>query len=271
MSYTIFYKSMFTKLSDGRFIPMIELGDNNVFVTKYDSRGRKHEMRSREWWNFRIENDALFVDEKTMLNLLDNWNERVEEKRKARTNGDEEMSFGWFEGVAVYGKETYGTTYRDVLNLFKRGIKLAVPFEYAVKILNLSLMYYPEKGGYCGAEVVNFSTEDEMLEKVKEIEDEGYKPYFYYRGFQLENYYKLKSVERKFIKNNKGNENFIIEVTEYDLSKKYVKVEDGCFAKTDDADEAFIFKTDKVGNNNIGNILHYLFDGYMELNTINKN
>ena len=41
MSYTIMYRSMFVKLSDGRFIPMVEMGDNNV----RDWNGR----RSRLW------------------------------------------------------------------------------------------------------------------------------------------------------------------------------------------------------------------------------
>ena len=29
MSYSILYRSMFVKMSDGRFIPMMEMGDNN--------------------------------------------------------------------------------------------------------------------------------------------------------------------------------------------------------------------------------------------------
>ena len=51
MSYSILYRSMFVELSDGRFIPMMEMGDNNVWDCNY---GRGRDRRSRSWSNINL-------------------------------------------------------------------------------------------------------------------------------------------------------------------------------------------------------------------------
>ena len=44
MSYTILYRSLFVKLRSGKYLPIVESGDNNVY--EYNNR-----RRARSWQN----------------------------------------------------------------------------------------------------------------------------------------------------------------------------------------------------------------------------
>ncbi len=58
MSYSIFYRAMFLKMSDGTFIPMIESGDNNVWEVERNRRAR--EWTACRWLHESDEQRRLF-------------------------------------------------------------------------------------------------------------------------------------------------------------------------------------------------------------------
>ena len=82
MSYSILYRSMFVKLSDGRFIPMMEMGDNNVWDCNY---GRGRGRRSRSWSNINLNRGQKFFTEDEIKKFLEEWNNDFEAKRVEHT------------------------------------------------------------------------------------------------------------------------------------------------------------------------------------------
>ena len=68
MSYSILYRSMFVKMSDGRFIPMMEMGHNNVWECNY---GRGRNRRARSWSNIRLNKKQKFFTEEEIGRLHD--------------------------------------------------------------------------------------------------------------------------------------------------------------------------------------------------------
>ena len=87
MSYSILYRSMFIKMSDGRFIPMMEMGDNNVWECNY---GRGRNRRARSWSNIRLNKKQKFFTEEEIRNFLEGWNNEFEDKRQKDLNSDDE-------------------------------------------------------------------------------------------------------------------------------------------------------------------------------------
>ena len=87
MSYTILYRSMFVKLSNGKYIPMMEMGDNNVYEPSY---GKGKAKRVRDWSNVNLCKGKKFFDEFELFNSLNIWNKNVEEKRTEYRNSDDD-------------------------------------------------------------------------------------------------------------------------------------------------------------------------------------
>ena len=73
MSYSILYRSMFVKMSNGKYIPMMEMGDNNVWDCSY---GRGCAKRSRSWCNINIVSGKIFYSHEDLMfddpNYLEN-------------------------------------------------------------------------------------------------------------------------------------------------------------------------------------------------------
>ena len=89
MSYSILYRSMFIKMSDGRFIPMMEMGDNNVWECNY---GHGRNRRVRSWSNIRLNKKQKFFTEEEIRNFLEGWNNEFEDKRQKDLNSDDEWN-----------------------------------------------------------------------------------------------------------------------------------------------------------------------------------
>ena len=148
MAYSILYRSMFVKMSDGRFIPMMEMGDNNVWECNYGC-GRNRRVRS--WSNIRLNNEQKFFTEEEIRNFLEGWNNEFEAKRQKDLNSEEEWArnraenanFGYYEAISVYGKgSTNVTTFNDVRNIVLGGIKNCISLQDAVEKCNLKITYW---------------------------------------------------------------------------------------------------------------------------------
>ncbi len=130
MSYTILYSRLFVKMSDGRLLPLVKAGDNNV----YDVNPRTgREVRSREWetWNI-CRNKALPActadDIAAYLDRLADY-----AGRHAHDGMSPTANFGWYVGLAIEGRGTTGTTLTAVKNFFTQGVKRTIPFDEFVR------------------------------------------------------------------------------------------------------------------------------------------
>lgn len=153
MSYTILYRSMFAKVGDNQFIPMIELGANNV----YGTNGR----RCRHWQNWTAKGyDGKII--LTMEEILNGVRKCVEKtmdeyvNRRANeydpidnpywTFDDVYKNYGYLSAVSVAGKGTHKTTARMVENFIKRGFEQCVDMRNIGYIGNfpLHICFYDE-------------------------------------------------------------------------------------------------------------------------------
>ena len=140
MSYTIMYRSMFVKLNDGRFIPMVEMGDNNV----YDWNGR----RSRSWQQWVIRKSfktfPAYTKDEIMAEverIINNEKTRVgqpyadyEHKEGVYTVQEIEKHWGYYSGIAISGRHCNTTTAQQFRNFFLKGFEQAVTFDEDVTI-----------------------------------------------------------------------------------------------------------------------------------------
>ena len=132
MSYSIFYRAMHVKTSRG-ILPMVEIGDNNVYEF---CSGR----RARSWYNLHVDNKVLFKDWEAINAAIETWNESYHKQQEEHRNSDKdwkretaENNFGYFQSLAVYGKSTWKTTFNDVRNLIKSGIKYMLTIDEAIE------------------------------------------------------------------------------------------------------------------------------------------
>lgn len=138
MSYTILYRSMFVKMSDGRYIPLVEIGDNNV----YDISWNGHQRRSRDWqqWVIGKQHDKLAFTKSEIMNeverVINIEKERVgkpyadyEHKDGVYTEQEIEKHWGYYSGIAIEGQHCNNTSAQQVRNFFLRGFEQAVTFD----------------------------------------------------------------------------------------------------------------------------------------------
>ena len=183
MSYTILYRSMFVKLSNGKYIPLVEIGDNNV----YDCSGR----RSRSWqqWIVGGQHKCLAFTRNEIMNEV----ESVIDEQKARyankpipeyehkegiyTEQDIEKRFGYFSGIAISGRHCNDTTAQQFRNFFLKGFDQAVTF--AEESLELDLHWCPEYPNYKHRYV---KSEQELTEAWEELQSSKCDIWISYRG-----------------------------------------------------------------------------------------
>ena len=174
MSYSIFYRSMFVRLSDGRYIPMIESGDNNVWEAN-----RKRRARSWHQAAFIGKKQYAFTKEEILEGVEDFIN-RVKSEYVGKikpdyrggdgvityTDKEIEQSFGNYDTLSIYGKNCFTTTAQHVRNFFKKGIERAISFNDTGLRVYWRVKYpdydyrYPK-------------TEDELFAAIKEGENAG--------------------------------------------------------------------------------------------------
>lgn len=138
MSYTILYRSMFVQMSDGRYIPLVEMGDNNV----YDISWNGHQRRSRSWqqWVINQQYDKLAFTRSEIMNeverVINIEKEHVgkpyadyEHKEGVYTEQEIEKNWGYYSGIAIEGKHCNNTSAQQVRNFFLKGFDQAISFD----------------------------------------------------------------------------------------------------------------------------------------------
>ncbi len=133
MSYSILYRHLFVRLSDGTFIPIIESGDNNVWES---NTRRAREWGSCRWVHENEEQRKRFslTGEEILDTIRNEINTQVENNLKR--NDHEGTSYtreeilnnlSYYNAIVISGHRT--TTAMQFLNFFKAGIKNAIPLD----------------------------------------------------------------------------------------------------------------------------------------------
>jgi hypothetical protein len=273
MSYSILYRSMFVKLSDGRFIPMMEMGDNNVWDCNY---GRGRGRRSRSWSNINLNRGQKFFTESEIKKFLEEWNNDFEAKRQKDLQSDEEWlqesaknaNFGFYEAISVYGKGgTNGTAFKDVKNIVLSGVKNCISVEEAIKKCGLKITYWKKEEGDIALtcwKSEHFETEEEMFKVINEKfgGDEKNFYFVYNENYLTSRVYKMKKAIKNFA-NGKGKnvKPFMLTCGKRGVDKKYyVRLDKVGFSLTEDWKEATLLRKYESGGISLTDILYSQFD-----------
>ena len=270
MSYSIFYKSMFVRTKRG-IIPMIEMGDNNV----WDCDGHR---RSRTWEGIQLTGRKKFYTHDGIFNAIEKWNTSYKEKLARDLASDDEWrnsggSFGFYEALAVYGKHTTGTTFSDVKSMFTAGERLMVSIDDARSNLGLYITHYVKNEGdeWSHSERISFSSEDEMYDIIdNKLGGEETEFWFHFNDYSANNRYDYQKAVSCLLSNKTGRKprwkswsdrEFILIFTlrEDDSIKKYVTIKDSVLTLTDDIKESHVFNKQKAGGKDTADIMFYIF------------
>ena len=182
MSYDIFYRKQFIKVSDTEVIPFFEAGSNNCYDVGY---GRKRiGRRSRSWDNQRI-NGKTIVTNKELIQYVEDYQESLI-KRGIEWNKDSNDDsytynpnrFGFHAGLSIKGNGTTKTTYKHFFNFYKNGIKTAKTIEELRAnniLIELVVSQYSEKKitelGLERKPSVTLSSTEQLVKLIKEYEE----------------------------------------------------------------------------------------------------
>ena len=182
MSYTIFYRSLFVKTRDNKYIPIVESGDNNCWEVCSN-------RRARSWASVRLtEEPKLSLTANEIMAGVERWIDNKKEQYVGKpidvfdktsspiTERDIEEDFGYYDGLAIGGSSCSKTSAKDVRNFFKRGIKQAVEFND----VDLEMWWYTRPDDRMSLETERRypKTEDELEEMFEEAKRDGCHPYF---------------------------------------------------------------------------------------------
>lgn len=167
MSYSIFYKPLSIKFSNGLYMPMAEAGDNNCYTL--DNK------RARSWQNLRLNKKILYSRDEVLGFPFEENN-----KLKARYEDyTDDKSFGFFAGIAIYPSSTRNTPFSKYKNFFKKIIEISVSFSELEKIgIKLCYAYYDKEKDF-DCQRFRINSEEEVFEIEKRAMSEPFYPYFY--------------------------------------------------------------------------------------------
>ena len=226
MSYEIFYNKQFIKVDDQRVVPMIEIGSNNC----YEASGG-NAKRARDWHNSTAFNKDcnVITTNADLLAELEKWrvstfeSAYVREGEEPVTEAEFNKRFGWYAGLAMYGKHTTSTSYGMLLGFFKLGIKNAKTVE---ELAEKGVIFYLTVSSYCedtaykkGLEIkdrVAFTSTEQMIAAIADYENyyRGTGVGYYistYSGYEIE---RMQKAERR-AKKSALPEKKLIDVSEY--------------------------------------------------------
>lgn len=128
MSYEIIYQKQFIKLSNDKFVPIIECGSNNCY--EMNSSGK--ERRSRSWFNFSYILGGNLSG--TLDEMLNNMNDELDRKTEEYSNREDEekrsreqIANSWGHYVSLMCNT--GFTFGQYLGIAKTGCKKALTVE----------------------------------------------------------------------------------------------------------------------------------------------
>jgi len=179
MSYSIYYKSMFVKLSDGRYIPMMEAGDSNTYVGQKRCRDwqlRRPIMQDGEaryeqyaWTEQEIKNDLeQYIDDvkQRNVNRAKNWGK----ENDYWTLKEIEQKFSYFSGMTIYGQGGY-TSAQQIRNFFRKGFERAIDMAAGL----LEITYWKDDKYHREA----VESEEHLARRYQELRSEGVKQIYF--------------------------------------------------------------------------------------------
>lgn len=146
MSYTILYRRLFIRLSDGSFVAMAQCGDNNV----YDTINPRRRSRSWEGWHCvsgtagvkvsytRAEIESYLAVQKRRVQdrAIRDLQEQglIASNCQNPTATDWRRHFGWYSGIAVGSRKPHDTAWPSYSNFFIQGMDKAVALDTFLKL-----------------------------------------------------------------------------------------------------------------------------------------
>lgn len=229
MSYSIIYDQQFVKLSNGKFIPMILSGDNNVYEVGTRNRVGK---RSRDWSCWYVHHNSVGIysaDE--LISYVNGVRESEiknrEERKKIEPDTDlyDDKHFGWNTGLAVKGT-CRTTTFGNYKGVFVTGMRKALTIEQ-LKELGVTLYigtewYHNDVLKNRGVEPFSFSinNEEDLQTAIQKAEECGYACRLTFRGMYDG---KMKRIREKLFPRNKREKEavavkgyYVISITKKD-------------------------------------------------------
>jgi hypothetical protein len=210
MSYDIFYRKQFIKVSETEVIPFFEGGSSNLYDVSYKGK----ERRSRSWENQRI-NGKTIVQHYELAEYIRVYQNTLIER--GINNRDEYKDdswlynpkrFGYHASLSINGKSTRNTSFNDFKNYYINGIKKAKTIEELVENhIEITIYVSPYskddivKNGLEMKPNVRLVTTQQLIDTINEF-TEYYKNVpncFYlttYNGYAIERYLKNNSIER---------------------------------------------------------------------------
>lgn len=262
MSYSILYKSMFVKTKRG-FIPMVQIGDNNVWECD-------NHRRARNWTNLRLDGEKKFFTHNEIFSCLEEWNNSYKKKLEKDLVSTDEWkrsggSFGFYEAISISGHHTTGTTFNQVKNLIMYGEKVAVSLEYAIQCIGLYFSYY-ENGN---RQTLHIKSENDFY-KLIDGEFKNKKFWIGYNEYSADKFYDLQKAVSGLLSKRMGRKqkygwgqprDYIIECVKRGEEglNWYVKSDGNTFSLTQNIREAHIFNKQKVGKLEVSDIIFDIF------------
>ena len=180
MSYTILYRSLFVKLRSGKYLPIVESGDNNVY--EYNNR-----RRARSWQNdgslyifsnrhYDLTADEIMAGIENMINddkkrYVGQLTDRYDKECTTRyTEEDVERDYSYFSGLTLSSCGNKWASANQIRNFFKRAIENAVDADE----VDFVVSWYT---GYPHCENRYPSTEEELWAAISEGLVGGYYPW----------------------------------------------------------------------------------------------
>lgn len=134
MSISIIYDKQFVSLGDGRFIPLMIIGDSSMTV---NNGGR--EKTSRNW-------GCMNTNGKSCTSTLDQMMEAINNRRSdlmGKYKDYNDNAYGFFDGVSISARHPSKSTFGMLRGLFTTGAKKALTVEQlARKWVGLSVHTY---------------------------------------------------------------------------------------------------------------------------------
>ena len=180
MSYTILYRSLFVKLRSGKYLPIVESGDNNVY--EYNNR-----RRARSWQNggslyifsnrhYDLTADEIMAGIENIINddkkrYVGQLTDRYDKECTTRyTEEDVERDYSYFSGLTLSSCGNKWASANQIRNFFKRAIENAVDADE----VDFVVSWYT---GYPHCENRYPSTEEELWAAISEGLVGGYHPW----------------------------------------------------------------------------------------------
>lgn len=140
MSYTIIYNRAFIRIDDKRVLPILEIGDSNL----YEANGRGNK-RVRNWSNvYSFTKGKIIIDENILIENIDGINTKyAEQYREPDRESYDPDRFGYFSGIKLYGRRWNGNTFKAFRSYFVNGCKTALTVEqYAENDIYFNVYVY---------------------------------------------------------------------------------------------------------------------------------